>query len=1341
MRPSHFRGAPWPAQLLFLTVLYALPPASFGGESVWVRVHSSVDHPDLVSTRVETPLADYGRFQWGQLPSRDVAKLQQAGIRLTVIDNPFALTLGGETFDLIDHDAADPTFQLQPDDSSPGFHLIQFNGPVRSQWLRSLRARGIEVVQPVHPFSYFVWAGDAQVGKARGLANVRATAPVLPQWKVQPRLRDLGAEMRPTMALISRHDLRNTLEAMRRAGAEIHSNTRLSAHFEVIHLDVAGNRYMALGEIPGVYTVQHINQDAGPRGEMSNQSVVGGIDGNTIVPGYPDWLIPTGYDGSGVIVGIVDGGVQENHPDLIDNIAPCLGTEGSCTGASDSHGTHVAGAVAGTGLSGVTDSAGFLRSQGVAPGADLVNQAYGPFLGAGPGGMVPEGMLRLFKDSADSGTLLTNNSWGPTGNPQGYDIPTMQVDLISRDALPDTPGHTPVLAVWSIMNGNGDSGGNCAPSSLGSPDEAKNLFSVGSTGLQAGSGAQLPIDEVFSVSSNSAHGPACDGRRVPDIVAPGCHTDSASTSSSYGLSCGTSMASPVVSGAIALWAERYITETGTIPSPALMKAVFIAAAENLAGGTDADGGTLDHRPDRFQGFGRLDLDEVMNPAGDFVYLMDQDVVFTEAGQDWGIGLNAADPNEPMRIMLTWTDAPGHGQGGTTPAWVNILDLEVDALDGNTYLGNVIGPDGWSESGGSADHMNNTEGVWLRPDQHQGGIDLRVLATDIAGDALNPHDPGDPSQDFAIACYNCIVGDPTFRTSLAPTTIEACISDSGSEDYLIEVSINGIGQYDGTVVLSSVGEPAGVSSLFDPVSVKAPGRTDWILTIGNSASAGTSTLILTGDDGEETHERELSLVLDELLASKPGLLNPQDGASDLSLTPQFSWEVLSDVATYRLQVATDDEFNNLLIDELIQGGTFTPAVEFDTGTSYFWRVQGVNLCGGGAYSDTFTFSTRLEPEASFSTTEFSFFMPGDSSDAADLQISNIGTGNLHWSNVTDNINSGHGTGRFDGDFDIENWDLVNDPAGVGGSFFTDVGPPLELFVVGGDDDTGGVTDLQIVIPTDGVIHFDWGYQTNDTACWDSGGYAINDAYVELACNDAEVPYFEGSESVEVGEGDLFAFRVATDDGLLGEGTLGVTNFQFEAAVCGEELTNVDWLSVSPDNGVIGEGGSETVSVMIDSTGLVDGDYLGYLCVTTNDPGAELVPMPVKLAVDSNERPEIDINPQPLSAVLALNGKDTQKLTISNRGKAALSWEIPVSGDDPACELPRWLEADPLSGTLARGASEKVSVTFDATGLEHGDYSTTLCLASDNDQQQPIEVAIKLSVVDPIIFEDRFEDAEG
>ncbi|ROR72713.1 S8 family serine peptidase [Bogoriella caseilytica] len=64
--------------------------------------------------------------------------------------------------------------------------------------------------------------------------------------------------------------------------------------------------------------------------------------------------------------------------------------------------------------------------------------------------------------------------------------------------------------------------------------------------------------------------------------------------------------------------------------------------------------------------------------------------------------------------------------------------------------------------------------------------------------------------------------------------------------------------------------------------------------------------------------------------------------------------------------------------------------------------------------------------------------------------------------------------------------------------------------------------------------------------------------------------------------------------------------------------------------------------------------------------------------------------------------------------------------PACDIqPEWLGLDPVSGVTAPGGTTAVEVSFDATELEPGTYTTVLCLAS-NATDGVIEVPVALLV---------------
>lgn len=958
----------------------AIRAALLGSLAVVPMAHAApqgairLDAPDAQQRALLPPSAlDYGGFVW--IPAADAGPLAEADAALSKPD-AFHLRLAERSFDpLTEFPSEDSAWLARSQAEGPDFHLVQFAGPIRPEWLQKLRATGLEPVQYIHPYSYVVWGSIEQREGARSLQPVRWAGDFLPAFRVPVQAREYPDPHREAMLMVYRPkaaELRAEIEAL---GIRVHALTAMDGVFSVIYAEASADRFLELARLPGVYTVQQISQDAGPRGEMSNQAVVGAYSGpnNTIVPGYEDWLDAVGVDGAGVVVGIVDGGIRTTHQDLASRMLPCVSAGGSpttCTSSNDSHGTHVAGAVAGTGASGIRNAAGFLRGQGVAPGASLVQQRYNPFIGSGPGGMIPNGMLTIFRESALSNAVLTNNSWGPSSTPQGYNAPTRQIDVISRDALSDVPGQQPVLAVWSVMNGNGDRNtGPCAPSSLGAPDEAKNLFGVGSTKLQNANGTQIP--EIFDLSSNSGHGPTCDGRLGVAIVAPGCRTDapSAGGDTAFALQCGTSMASPVVSGAVALFIEQFRRDNdGATPSPALVKAVFTAAARNLHGFRDANNRVMGHRPNRMQGWGKLDLDAVVNRQVP-LWVHDQEHVFEVSGESWTQVLTPQDPDQPLRIMLAWSDAPGHGTGGTTPAWVNDLDLIVE-VGSATYRGNVFDSQtGWSATGGTADGRNNLEGVMLSPAQHGGQpVTVTVQASNIAADALDPWSPGDPRQDFALACFNCL-GQPDYTFSLGASQLELCAPDAAS----VEVEIGSVLGYDTPVALSLGPLPDGIDALLDPDLVTPPGSATLDLTVAADADPGPRTLdVLAEAQTESPRVRVLGLNVATLAPADLELLGPQDAATDVDLQPTFEWSSVAQASSYRFELATDPGFADPIADETLTATSWTPSSPLPSRTRFWWRVTAINGCGSeiSAVSSFSTLALRGEcavdrfPVASF-----------------------------------------------------------------------------------------------------------------------------------------------------------------------------------------------------------------------------------------------------------------------------------------------------------------------------------------------------------------------------------------
>ncbi len=856
-------------------------------------------------------------------------------ITATPVHQDFTLTLGEQTFDPLHMQDQLPTDWAVANQEGNDLRLVQFDGPIQEQWVNSLVDHGLIPIQYIHPFTYITWGHASERDAVTTLPHVRWSGDFLNGYKVLPKNRNLGSAPIETQLLMYRGvDTERTIEQLRQIGASRIDHTIIDSRFEVISFISAGSTFLDISTIQGVYTIQPKPTDGGLRSEMSNQVNAGNVDaGNMAYPGYADWLEEIGLTGNDVIVAIVDGGSDENHPDLSGQFVPCSGQ--SCAGgSSSSHGTHCAGTVGATGNSGSTDSNGFLQGQGVAPGVSLINQVYSPVFQS------PGGMTQLIEESSMSGAIASSNSWGPAGSPQGYDIDTLEVDIGVKDANPQMLGNQEFTYVLAIMNGNGGT------SSQGSPDEAKNILTVGSTKMRDGSGNQYSA--INDVSSNSAHGPCLDGRTIPHIVAPGCQTLS-TVPGSYTLMCGTSMACPQVAGGVALFVEQYQNEYDETPSPSLIKAALAASASDLAGNDDADGGTLGHPFDSKQGWGRMNLSSLLDNPSDSVRYYDAPVVLEQTGDQWEATVSPLDPSKPMKIMLVWSDAVGHGLGGSTPAWNNDLDLTVSS-GLTTYRGNNFGSQGWSVSGGSADDRNNTEGVFLGPTP-PGQVTIKVSAANLNSDGI-PNSGDEIDQDFAVVCYNA-AAQPGFSISVDPSSQSVCAPSS--VDYTVHVGQ--IMGYNHPITLSSVPE-AGITAVFSENPVLPGNDVTMTVSVDDTVNDGLFMFNVRGTSSDSTYHETATQV--NVSGDYPGmatLTEPMNGETEVGLAPTFQWVAGSGAINWHIQVSTTQSESGIVYQNSdVDSTTFQLPMMLDSNTPYFWRINASNNCGEGDWTSWWTFRT-------------------------------------------------------------------------------------------------------------------------------------------------------------------------------------------------------------------------------------------------------------------------------------------------------------------------------------------------------------------------------------------------
>lgn len=211
----------------------------------------------------------------------------------------------------------------------------------------------------------------------------------------------------------------------------------------------------------------------------------------------------------------------------------------------------------------------------------------------------------------------------------------------------------------------GDFYDNIPPVSL-----AKNIITVGA------------VDDDGQMTSFSSWGPADDGRIKPDIVANGTSLHSTSVfqrqwSRSYDLQSGTSMATAVVSGTIALLQEFYLSRLNRLATSTEIKALLVQSADDI---DDVLG------PSYSYGYGLLNAESaiqlLLNHEDNPSFIIRSQM--THLGIDiYDLLIDEGNDTRSISLTLAWLDPAGQADS-PAPDLINDLDIELRSPDGQVY---------------------------------------------------------------------------------------------------------------------------------------------------------------------------------------------------------------------------------------------------------------------------------------------------------------------------------------------------------------------------------------------------------------------------------------------------------------------------------------------------------------------------------------------------------------------------------------------------------------------------------------------------------------------------------
>ncbi|NLE75243.1 MAG: S8 family peptidase [Chloroflexi bacterium] len=263
-----------------------------------------------------------------------------------------------------------------------------------------------------------------------------------------------------------------------------------------------------------------------------------------------------GRRGAGIRVGVVDTGIDADHPDFAGRVLAARSFVGGEPRDDNGHGTHVAGIIGGSGQA----SGG--RYRGVAPEVFLY---VAKVLRADGSGLMSSVMAGV-EWVVDQGAQVVNLSLGGIGPCNGTDALSLLCDAVVELGV-----------VVCVAAGNTGPG----PATVGPPGCARQVITVGAS------------DDHDRIADFSSRGPTLDGRVKPDLVFPGagivaCRAQGSNLGKAvdarYTSASGTSMATPHASGAAAL-----LLETSPGLTPGQVKALLQRTAVSLGLDPNAQG--------------------------------------------------------------------------------------------------------------------------------------------------------------------------------------------------------------------------------------------------------------------------------------------------------------------------------------------------------------------------------------------------------------------------------------------------------------------------------------------------------------------------------------------------------------------------------------------------------------------------------------------------------------------------------------------------------------------------------------------------------------------------------
>ena len=211
---------------------------------------------------------------------------------------------------------------------------------------------------------------------------------------------------------------------------------------------------------------------------------------------------------------------------------------------------------------------------------------------------------------------------------------------------------------------------------------------------------------------------------------------------------------------------------------------------------------------------------------------------------------------------------------------------------------------------------------------------------------------DNSIYYAINKNNFEIKQLPFVINYDENNIEVC----SKNEVTINFKVNRFLNFDKSINLKIQGPSESLRSSFSKeVFLSSDSEGELVLSELNKLSPGIYEFVVVAESENNSYSFSFNVNYKNEISVTQNLISPENNSEKLNLFPELKWEKNENIDKFRLQVSKNDDFTNLELDETLYNNSYQLS-DLNSDQVYFWRVQPINICGTGDFSNYNIFKT-------------------------------------------------------------------------------------------------------------------------------------------------------------------------------------------------------------------------------------------------------------------------------------------------------------------------------------------------------------------------------------------------